>query len=85
MEKVKQMVEAGVRLGTAIRENLRPMTLVELSTKHGLPRTSTNEAYNGLRAATPAQVAALVAELGGTEKEWREMLKQARLAAVHAA
>lgn len=84
MEKVKQMVAVGVRLGTAIRECL-PTSIAAHCEKHGLPRSSTNEAYNGLRAATPAQVAALVVELGGTDEEWRELLKQARLAAVLAA
>lgn len=84
MDKVKQMVEAGVRLGVAIRECL-PMSLAAFALKHGVPRTSTNEAINGLRAATPAQIAALMSELGGTADEWRELLKQARLAVVHSA
>jgi plasmid maintenance system antidote protein VapI len=89
MERVKQMVEAGVRVGTAIREALAeldtPLTMSSIAAKYSLPRSSTNEAYNGLRQATPAQVDALVAELGGTPEEWRDLLKQARLAAVHAA
>ena len=56
MDKVKLMLDAGVRVGTAIRECL-PMSLSAFAEKYGLPRTSTNEAYNGLRAATPAQIA----------------------------
>jgi hypothetical protein len=84
MEKVKQMVEAGVRLGTAIRECL-PHSIVAHCAKHRLPRSSTSEAYNGLRGATPAQVDALVTELGGTAEEWRELLREARIAAIMAA
>jgi hypothetical protein len=89
MEKVKQMVEAGVRVGTAIRECLasldKPLSIAAFVAKHGLPRTSTHEAYNGQRVATDAQIAALVAELGGTADEWREILRQARIAAAYAA
>lgn len=94
MDKVKQMVAAGVRLGTAIRERLadatradgaEALTLVDLCAKYQLPRSSTSEAYGGNRKATPGQIGALVSELGGTEDEWRELLKDARLAAAHAA
>lgn len=84
MDRVKQMIDAGVRVGTAIRECL-PMSIAALAAKHGLPRTSTNEAFNGARLATPAQIAALVAELGGDEDEWRDLLRQARIAAAMAA
>jgi len=89
MDRVKEMVEAGVRVGTAIRECLagldEPLSIASLAAKHDLPRTSTNEAYNGQRPATDAQIAALVVELGGKPREWRELLKQARIAAAHAA
>ena len=78
MDKVKQLMQAGATAGEAIRVAL-PMTLSALALKHGLPRSSTSEAFNGLRRATDAQVAALVAELGGTSEEWREVLQQARL------
>jgi plasmid maintenance system antidote protein VapI len=90
MERVKQMVEAGVRVGTAIREALseckpEPLTVARLAAKHELPRTSTHEAFNGLRTPTDAQILALVTELGGTEDEWRALLKEARIRAAMAA
>lgn len=84
MQKVKKMVEAGVRVGTAIRECL-PVNLSEFAARHGLPRSSTNEAINGVRPATPAQIEALIAELGGTHEEWSELLRAARIAHAHAA
>jgi plasmid maintenance system antidote protein VapI len=77
MEKVKQKVAAGVAIPTAISDTLKQecgLTVEQFAAKHVLNRSTTYEAVNGSRRATDAQIAALIAELGGTADEWKELL-----------
>lgn len=76
MNKVKQLINAGATVPTAIKESLG-MTVGEFADKHGLPRPSTSEVINLGRRPTEAQAEALAAELGGTPEEWRLLLWQA--------
>jgi len=74
MLKVKKMVEAGgVSIPTAIKEALG-MPVSEFAEKYGLVRASVANHINGTVRASDETIAALVAELGGTPAEWREML-----------
>lgn len=73
MDKVKQMVAAGVSIPTAIREALGA-SLSDVADRRGVDRVRLSEAINGIRRPTAQVAAALVAELGGTEFEWRELL-----------
>lgn len=73
MDKVKQMVAVGVSVSTAIREALG-ITDVELARRHGLNKGAVSNQIAGRVRPTSEFVAALIAELGGAEAEWRELL-----------
>lgn len=73
MEKVKKLIRAGASIPGAIKEALgEPVTVIAL--RQGVDRTQLSNAINGNLRATDAVIAALVAELGGTSSEWRELL-----------
>jgi plasmid maintenance system antidote protein VapI len=76
MEKVKKMVEAGSSIPNAIRDALaeRGLTISKFAEKYQLNRTATSNHINGNVKATSDTVEALIAELGGTADEWRELL-----------
>jgi len=73
MDRVKKLISAGLPISDAVKAALG-MTVTAFAEKHRLPRSITAEALNGARVATSAQLDALVAELGGTREEWRELL-----------
>lgn len=74
MDKVKAMLAAGVSLSTAVQEALGNRTLREVAEEQGINRSNLSAVLTGLRVATPRDLSALVAELGGTAEEWRELL-----------
>lgn len=77
MEKVKKMVEGGTSIPTAIKEALAQAGLPSIkgfAVKHGLIREIVTNQINGRVSATEPTINALVAELGGTPGEWRELL-----------
>lgn len=77
MEKVKKLVRAGSSIPTAIKEALDQVGLSSVSAfaeKHQLVRASVANHINGTVRATDDTIVALVAELGGTPDEWRELL-----------
>lgn len=77
MENVKKMIEAGTSIPTAIKEALMQKgfaTLSEFADKKGLVRNAVANHLNGSRRPTGDTIRALVAELGGTDDEWRELL-----------
>lgn len=77
MEKVKKLVRAGASIPTAIKEALSQAGVTSVAAfaeKHGLARGSVANHINGTQRATDDTIAALVAELGGTADEWRELL-----------
>jgi plasmid maintenance system antidote protein VapI len=76
VDKVKRAVKAGVSIPVAIREALG-MSISAFALKHRLPRSSATNHIRGHVKATPDTINALIAELGGTEEEWRHLLWQA--------
>lgn len=74
MEKVNRLVREGLKIPTAIKAALEPMTVAEFAEKHGRPVKAVSNEINGNVRASTATIAGLVAELGGTEVEWRELL-----------
>ncbi|CAN5922614.1 hypothetical protein BH11GEM2_BH11GEM2_37710 [soil metagenome] len=79
MDKVKE-VRALVATGRTIPEAIKrvlDMPVVAFCDKHGIPRGTGSNHLNATVRASDATIAALVAELGGTENEWREMLWKA--------
>lgn len=76
MHKVKELMAAGLSITDAIKHSLG-MTLKEFADKYSLAPASVSNHLNAVVRPTDATIAALVAELGGTENEWRELLWQA--------
>lgn len=76
MEKIKKLVRAGSSIPGAIRECL-PQSARAVALKYGRPYTNFSAVIIGKRAPTDADIAVLIAELGGTETEWRELLHEA--------
>jgi transcriptional regulator with XRE-family HTH domain len=73
MEKVKALLRAGASASTAVREALG-CGLAEFARRYDLDRTQVTNAINGVIRPTPAIIAALIAELEGSEEEWRALL-----------
>lgn len=76
MDKVKQLIDAGAPVADAIKIALG-VPLSEFADKHGIPRSSVANHVNSNVKPSEATIAALVADLGGTPEEWRELLWQA--------
>lgn len=76
MDKVKKLMAAGSSIPGAIRECL-PGSVRAIALRHGRNYNNFADAINGKRAPTDADVAALIAELGGSEREWKELLHEA--------
>jgi plasmid maintenance system antidote protein VapI len=77
VEKVKQMVQSGVSIPTAIKEALSQNGLDSVeafAAKYRLIRAAVSNHINGNVRPTDETIAALIAELGGTPDEWRELL-----------
>lgn len=78
MDKVKQMLDAGVSLPTAIKEALSPMKIGEFATKHGLHEKYVSNAINGNARPNEKLLKALVKELPGVDAYgWRLRLWEA--------
>ncbi len=77
MDKVKAIVEAGVSIPVAVREALSPQTLREFAEKYAIPAPVVSDSINGNRRAPSRVIDALIAELGGTPEQWRELLWEA--------
>lgn len=73
MDKVKKLMELGLSIPNAIQQALG-ITMAEFGDRHGIPRTTVSEVVNGARRPSEKHLAAFIAELGGTEAEWRELL-----------
>lgn len=73
MEQVKKLIAAGASITGAIKEALG-MNVSEFAEKYQLSRATTAHHLNATMRPTEATVNALVAELGGTPDEWRELL-----------
>jgi len=73
VDRVKQMIEAGVSLSTAIKEAL-PASVSEFCDQHGLTRPVVSDMINLVRAPDLRLCAALSKELGGEPYEWAMLL-----------
>jgi hypothetical protein len=76
MDQVKQMVEAGVSLPTAIKEALG-QSLTSWADRHGLSRPTTSEVVNCERAPRVDVCKALAKDLGGSAYDWALLLWEA--------
>jgi hypothetical protein len=79
MDKIKKLVRAGSTIPGAIREVLsqKELSLAAFCDKHERNRQNMSMIIAGGRAPAQADVDALIAELGGTDAEWRELLHEA--------
>ncbi len=76
MQQVKQMVEAGVSLSTAIKESLGT-SVTAFADENRLSRTLTSEVLNGERMPRADVCLALEKRLGGLAYEWALLLWEA--------
>lgn len=80
MERVKELVAAGLSLPEAIKQALREreLSVAAFAEKYDLPggRSMTSEQISLARAASAAFCAALAAECGGTVRDWALLLWQ---------
>jgi DNA-binding phage protein len=77
MRKVKALVGAGASLANAVRDALGERSIAQLATDRGVSRQNLTSALNGARVPTEREVAALIAELGGSADEWRQLFADA--------
>lgn len=80
MDKVKEFMALGLTIPSAIRAALDAngiKTVTGFCDKYDIPRGSGSNHLAATTIATDQTINALVAELGGTENEWRELLWQA--------
>lgn len=82
MDKVKNLMAHGASLGDAVRIALGDKTIPLVASERGLNRTTLSTALAGGRPPTVAEVEAMVAELGGTFEEWRDVFADAAAARV---
>lgn len=73
MEKVKQMVEAGVSVPTAIRETLG-VSVTEFADEIEYPRQYASDTINLVRRPDLRFLNGIAARCGGTPAEWEEFL-----------
>jgi hypothetical protein len=80
MKKVKKLIDAGAPISDAITIALKGegfATIAAFAEKQGRDRSNITHAINGTRRASDADIEALMAVLGGTPDEWRELLHEA--------
>lgn len=79
MTKIKELVRAGSSIPGAIREVLsqKDLSIAAFCDKYDRNRQNMSMVIAGSRSPAPADVDALVAELGGTDIEWRQLLHEA--------
>lgn len=73
MDQVKRLVAAGLSLSEAIKHALG-IQIGEMAERYDIPRPILSDVINSRRVANERELDALVAELGGTPDQWREML-----------
>jgi hypothetical protein len=80
MDKVKRLVKAGATITGAIQDVLRQQgfpTVTAFADRYHRDRSNMTRVILGTRAPAQADVDALIAELGGTDLEWRQLLHEA--------
>ena len=74
---VRQMIDAGAGIATSIKAALERNGIPSVSAfalKYRLNRASVANHLSGFTRPTDGTVNALIAELGGTANDWRELL-----------
>lgn len=82
MDRVKNLMAAGASLADAVRVALGDRSIVTVAAERNLNRSNLSSALSGGRAPTSEEIEAMVAELGGTFEEWREVIAEAAAARV---
>lgn len=79
MENVRQMLDAGVSLATAIKEAIaqKGLTVYQFAEQYGIPSTNFSHAINGGGLLSERAAGALSDFLGGDPYEWRLLVWQA--------
>jgi hypothetical protein len=77
MDKVKRLLEAGADLADAVRSALGGRSFSDVARDRRVNRANLTSALNGSRAPSASEIGALIAELGGTEPEWRAVFAKA--------
>lgn len=79
MENIKRLIDAGSTISGAIKEVLsqRDLSVSAFAKKYERNANNMIAVVSGARAPAAADVDALIAELGGTEAEWLDLLHQA--------
>jgi len=80
VENIKRLVDAGSTIPGAIKEVLsqRELSIAAFAKKYERNPNNMNSVITGARIPAPADLNALITELGGTEIEWTELLNDAR-------
>lgn len=84
---IRQLIEQGVAIPTAIKAALERnglRTVTAFAEKYDLNRSATANHLSGSTRPSEEAIASLIAELGGTDSEWRELLWLAGKPAVSA-
>lgn len=77
MDKVKALVAAGASLANAVRDALGDRSIAQVALERGVSRQNLTSALNGARVPTEREIEALIAELGGSPDEWRQLFADA--------
>jgi hypothetical protein len=79
VEKIKRLIKAGSTIPGAIKEVLSQngLSVAAFAKKHERNPNNMNSVITGTRAPAAGDVEALIAELGGTDIEWRQLLHDA--------
>lgn len=79
MDKVKEALTRGATLATAVRALLveQGSSLNKFAVKHGIDRSNLASGLSGNGVLREKEIEALIAEFGGTQSEWRDLLVEA--------
>ena len=77
MDKVKALLAAGATLSEAVRSTLGDRSLAKVAFERGVNRSNLSAALTGARVPSEREIDALIAELGGTADEWRQLFADA--------
>lgn len=85
MEKVKRLLAAGATLSEAVKSALAPRSLSRVALERGVNLSELSSSLSGSRLVSDRIIGAMIAELGGTADDWRQMFSDAMQARAAAA